>query len=523
MQKFLFFVLFTITFPIFSQTEDAWIFFTDKPQATSFLNNPLSMLSQRALDRRSRHNIPLDITDVPIDNNYLNQIKSATGIIYMAKSKWMNAVHVQGAQSNIENLLNLSFVDHIEFANKNLGTITQPFIVKTPLANAPNKRNNYDYGFGYNQIHQLNGEIMHQQGLTGQSVLLAVIDAGFSEVNTAGIFQPLFQNNKIIDVYNFVSHDNNIYQFSMHGSGVLSTIAAQSNGELVGTAPDVKVALYVSEDVSQEMPIEESYWAEAAERADSLGVDIINTSLGYQTYDRSDYSYTMADLDGHTSFISRAANIAATRGIVVVVSAGNSGGTSWFKIGMPGDAQNVITVGAVDNNGVKTDFSSIGPTADGRIKPDVMALGSNVSAYWFGSIQGVNGTSFSAPITAGMIACMIQAYPDKKPDEIKQDLISISDRFFNPDNQYGYGIPNFSLYDVSRIDKLAGNDNLLIYPIPASGYIKINKDIIYQIFTPEGKYISGGQSAQKNIDISYLSAGIYYLSTSDKIYKIIVK
>ena len=503
-----------------SQTEDAWVFFNDKPQASTYLSNPLSMLSQRSLDRRNRLGINLDQKDVPVDNDYIDQVRQAFGITYKAKSKWLNAVHVTGTQSNIRNLLNLSFVNKIEFANKNIGIVTRPKPYVEQSTPIRLKRDNFNYGYGDGQINMLHGEVMHQHNYTGEGVLVGIIDAGFEETNTAALFQHLFQNGKVIDVYNFVSNDANIYQFSRHGSGVLSTIAAKSEGVLVGTAPDVSVALYVSEDVSQEMPIEESYWAEAAERADSIGVDVINTSLGYQTYDRSEYNYTMADIDGQTSFISRAAEIAVSRGINVVVSAGNSGDTSWPKIGMPADAASVITVGSVNNIRQKSGFSSIGPTADERIKPDVMAQGEAAAVYWNGQIQNLSGTSFSSPIIAGMVACMVQAFPQKTPAQIKHDLISISDRFNNPDNDYGFGIPNFSQYNLTGFKNLQLTKTY-IYPNPTRQYlfIKAKEDVDYQIFTIDGKLILNGKTHQKSINVNSLTKGIYYIHAGNNIQK----
>ena len=524
MKQFIF-LLFLLLFQTnYSQDEDAWVFFADKPQANSYLTNPLSMLSQRALDRRARLGISLDQTDVPVDSYYIEQIRQATGITYKAKSKWLNAVHVTGSQADIQNLLNLSFVNKIEFANKNIGTITRPHPFTNQNQQVVTRLVNYDYGAGADQINLLHGEIMHQNDYTGEGVLIGIIDAGFIDVDTAALFQHLFQNNKVLDVFNFVSNDTDVYQFSMHGSGVLSTIAANTQGELVGTAPGVSVALYVSEDVSQEMPIEETYWAEAAERADSLGVDVINTSLGYQTYDRPEYNYTMADLDGQTSFISRAADIAVSRGINVVIAAGNSGNSSWPKIGMPADATNVITVGAVDSTGLKASFSSIGPTADGRIKPDVMAQGMNCMVYWNGQVQGGSGTSFASPITAGMVACMVQAFPNKTPAQIKQDLLSISDRYNNPDNDYGYGIPDFSQYNLNKI-KTFEQKNALIYPNPASGFLFIKSKNItdYQIFTFDGRVVLSEKSKQNKIDVSNLPNGIYFFKSGDIIQKLIIE
>ena len=502
--------------------EDAWVYFIDKPQAANYLANPLSMLSQRALDRRNRHQIAIDETDVPVDDNYLSQIISSPGITYRGKSKWLNAVHITGNQQDINNLLSYNFVEKIEFANKNLGIITSPSPFNEPIQTLQNRRINYDYGQAFNQINMMHGEIMHQHDFTGQGVLLAVIDAGFENMDTASIFQHLYQENKIIDMYNFVGNNQDIYQYSKHGTAVLSTIAANSNGIFVGTAPDVQVALYISEDVSLEMPVEETYWAEAAERADSIGVDIINTSLGYRTFDRSEYNYDLSDLDGNTSFISRAANIAVTRGIVVVVSAGNSGNESyWNKIGMPGDAQNVITVGAVDNTGIKANFSSIGPTADGRIKPDVMAQGVQSTVYW-NNIETGSGTSFSSPIIAGMTACMVQAYPDKTPAEIKQDLIDISDRHTSPDNDYGNGIPDFSLYQFNLIDDQISKQNIL-YPNPASKTVFLTGSKHYKIFTITGKTVLNGKNIEGKINISKLTGGVYFVKTDNKIYKLIVK
>jgi hypothetical protein len=522
-------LLFTILlFPFLSQSqtiEDVWVYFRDKPQKAQYLSHPLRMLSQRALDRRAGYNIDLDEKDVPIDNNYFAQISQANGIVIKAKSKWLNALHVQGYEADIRALLSFNFVEHIEFANKSLGNISRHTTANTVADNFCDLNRTpttYNYGDGENQIYMLHGESLHLQNFQGTGVLIAIIDAGFQQVDTDPLFAHLRDNHKIVDVYNFVGNDNNVYQYHMHGSGVLSTIAAKTNGVLVGTAPDALFALYVSEDVSQEMPIEESYWAQAAERADSIGVDVINTSLGYKTFNRSEYNYTMDDLDGKTAFISRAAEIAVSRGMNVVVSAGNSGGSSWPKIGFPADAKSVITVGAVDENELIANFSSRGNTVDNHIKPDVMAQGQNSAVFWNGSIRNLNGTSFSSPIMAGMIACLVQAAPYVDPYQIKQSVIETGDNYNTPNSDYGYGIPDFSKNKFLDVDNIHQNIRL-VYPNPTTKFISIN-DLIrltdYTIIDMYGKIVLQGNTAGK-ISLAQLRSGIYLLQIEDKLFKII--
>ncbi len=510
------------------QIEDAWVYFNDKPQSATYLANPTSMLSQRSLDRRARYGIALDIKDVPIEPSYINQISNSQGITVMAKSKWMNALHVQGVENDIRSLLNFSFVDNIEFANQNIGIVTRPrpkFSIKTETI-SKSVQTNYNYGLGYDQIHLMNGEVVHQNNFTGSGVLIGIIDAGFVDVDTEPFYSSLFTNNKIKDVYNFVDNDQNIYQYSYHGAGVLSTIAANDNANFVGTAPDADFALYLSEDVSQEMPIEETYWAEAIERADSLGVDVVNTSLGYQAYDRAEYTRNMdVDLDGNTSFITRVANIAVSRGIHVLVSAGNSAQNVWYKIGFPADSPSVITVGATDISGIRASFSSIGPTSDGRIKPDVMAVGKNASVFWQGQIRNMSGTSFSSPILCGMVACWVQAQPNLNPTQLKQQLLDISDRHNNPDNEYGYGIPDFSQAGFIMAINENTTDKTGVYPNPFKDVIYVKRDEknkFYLITDLNGKVVKEGKLSSQ-IDLSNLNLGLYFLNIGNNHYKIVKK
>ena len=267
---------------VFSQIEDAWVYFTDKENVTQALANPISILTQTAIDRKSVDGVPIDSRDVPVNETYISQIKAATGIVVLAKSKWFNAVHVRGTQTDIDTLLGLSFVDDIEYANRDLNQNRRPGPTLDKFQ-VDNSRVNFNYGNTLNQVEMLNLHLLHQQDFTGDGILIAVLDSGFPGVNTLPAFQRLRDAGDLLEGYDFVDRTSDIYAFSSsdHGTRVLSTMAAYEQDQFVGTAPDAGYYLFRTEDVFSENPVEESYWVEAAERADSLGVDIINTSLGY--------------------------------------------------------------------------------------------------------------------------------------------------------------------------------------------------------------------------------------------------
>lgn len=508
--------VFSITF---AQEEDAWVYFEDKPNAASFINNPTSILSQRALDRRTNQGISLDSKDAPVEITYYNSIISATGITVLAKSKWLNALYVRGSQGDIQNLeTTFSFVKSIDFANKSLnsrGTFS------TVISNHQGKldtNQNFDYGNALNQIEMLKGDFLHEQGFTGQGMVIAVIDAGFPNVDTSPAFQRLRDNNQILGGYNFVDRNEDFYSRNSHGSHVLSDIGGYLEDEFVGTAPDASFYLFISEDAQNELPLEESLWVEAAERSDSLGVDVINTSLGYSTFDNSDYNYTYDDMDGKTTFISRGAEIAATRGMILVNSAGNSGNSAWFYVTAPADAASILTVGSVDAGGILSSFSSRGPTSDNRTKPDVMAQGSSASIINYNSgVPGVsNGTSFSSPIMAGVVACFWQAFPDQNVTEILDAIRMSSDRSGIPDNEYGYGIPDFqTAFSALSTSSEVIFENLRIYPNPAKDKISLSfthdfDQYEINIYNILGKKIETYKNLTSNtIDISTLNNGVY--------------
>lgn len=481
MKKILLIFTLLLSLVSFSQ-EDAWVYFTDKPDAQTYLDSPLLMLSQRALDRRSTQGIGLNLQDAPIYQLYIDEITSSTGITVMAKSKWMNALHIRGSQTNIQNLSSLPFVDHVYFANRTLNTSGKAVVKnETPSQNKfLNTQVSYNYGSSDSQVQMLNAQWLHQQDFTGTGKIVAIMDAGFPGVDTQQPFQRLRDNNLILGGYDFVNRVANPYTGFHHGTQVLSNMGGYSEGQLIGTAPNAQYYLFVTEDAVSpypysENPVEESYWVEALEMADSLGVDVVNTSLGYFIYDNPNYSYTYADMNGQVSFASRAADIAFSKGMICVVSAGNSGTTSNPNIGVPGDSATVLTVGAVTGAEIKANFSSVGPTADNRIKPDVMAMGVQaVVATENGSITTNNGTSFASPIMAGAVASFWSAFPNKTNAEIIQLVKASADRFSNPNNQYGYGIPDFQqAYTAALATSVYDKKTFVLYPNPTQNKISV--------------------------------------------------
>ncbi|MGO4770309.1 S8 family serine peptidase [Flavobacterium sp. W22_SRS_FK3] len=521
-------VLFLLISTVMFSQEDAWVYFNAKPNSQTYLDSPTLMLSQRALDRRSNQSIALNFTDAPVETTYVSQIKASTGITVLAQSKWLNALHVQGSQTNILALKSISFVEKIDFANKALNTTSK----KVRAAQNENKNDiletaiDYAYGTSANQIQMLNGHVLHQQNYTGTGKIIAVMDAGFPGVNTAQPFQRLRDNNLILGGYDFVSRNANFYTGGSHGTSVLSTMGGYKENALIGTAPDASYYLFRTEIDADENPLEESLWVEAAEKADSLGVDIITTSLGYFAQrDNPNYNYTYSNMNGSTTFISRGAEIAFSKGIIVVASAGNEGDQTEKHIGSPADAVSVIAVGAVAANKSRSSFSSIGPSYDGRIKPDVMAQGTAaVISDTSGNIGTANGTSFSCPIMAGMIACLWQAFPIKTNQEIRDMVIQSCDKYLIPDNNYGYGIPNFGT--ALAIDTFVNKD-FIVYPNPATTTIvfsfpeEINNASV-AIYSILGQKVMDKKISGQNLNLSLesLKSGLYfYIFDADGLHK----
>lgn len=414
----------------------------DKAGSPFRLDRPEEFLSYRSLERRKRQNIALDSTDLPVSPTYVKAIEDK-GIQVIGLSKWNNTVLVR-----VDNQRWLKRLDDCPFVKYKMRVMTAPDSIKQrSRVNIPKNLNEqadtYDdnYGAARQQIENLHGDELHFHGYKGRGKMIAVLDGGFMNVDRI----PSLHGIKLAGVRDFVyPRSENIFQEMDHGTMVLSAMAVNEPTHYIGTAPDASYILVRCEDERTENLVEEDYWVQAAEYADSLGVDVINSSLGYHAFDDPSMSHIYAQQDGDQTLISHTASMLADKGIVLVNSAGNDGMGSWKKINFPADAKDILAVGAINMNGVNASFSSIGPTADGRVKPDVMAFGSPTAVLsGRGAIINDMGTSFASPLIAGMVACLWQALPNKTAREIIELVKSCSDRYSSPDNIYGYGVPDF--------------------------------------------------------------------------------
>ncbi|SOE24157.1 Por secretion system C-terminal sorting domain-containing protein [Spirosomataceae bacterium TFI 002] len=438
----------------------------DKTNSTYSLSNPNEFLSQRAIERRQKQGISITEQDFPVNKTYLSQITSQ-GVKVVYSSRWLNAVLIDATQTGLEKVLALPFSNGIE----GNGDVRVAINSRKSNINVEEQFIDIDPGTSRNQLEMLGVDQMHKENFTGKGVLIGILDSGFSNADKLDVFKDIFTENRVLDTYDFVNRETNVYNDHTHGTNVWSCIGAKLDGQLLGTAPDASFALFKTEDVYSETRLEEANWLFAAERADSLGVDVINTSLGYTTFDNSNQNYSYQDLNGDKALITRAADWAASKGIVVVVSAGNSGNDAWRYIGTPADADSVISVGAVDADQNYASFSSIGPRVDGMVKPEVSAKGSRttLASHQNSVVQG-NGTSFSAPLIAGMMADFIQAFPNLTAMELRDILIQSSSLFGSPNELIGHGIPSYlRAKDIANIQNLikSTDKDVLVFPNPS--------------------------------------------------------
>ncbi len=426
----------------------------DKQSTPYSLNTPSAYLSPAAIDRRTRYNILIDSTDLPVDPAYIDSLKNAGAVTILNASKWLNSVTIQTTDQAALNKINsFPFVITATPIAPRLMNRKPKSVQRSGLQSIKqNGRNlvayrvlidSFNYGLSATQVKLHKGDFLHNIGLRGQGMHIGVLDAGFLNFLTVPALDSIRTNGQIRDTWDFVSRHASVNEDNSHGMQVLSVMAANLPGQFVGTAPKALYYLYRSEDAASEYPIEEHNWVCAAERVDSIGGDIINSSLGYNLFDDPSFNYSFADMDGNTTIAARGADLAAKKGILVVNSAGNEGSNGWGRIITPADGDSVLAVGAVNANGAPASFTSRGPSADGRIKPDVASLGvGTIVQFPGGTIGPNNGTSFAAPNMTGLAACLWQGFREFNNMKIIDALRRAGSRFNNPNDTIGYGIPD---------------------------------------------------------------------------------
>lgn len=449
-----------------------WVTFHNKDNSPYSISNPEAFLSEKAIQRRVKQNIAIDSSDIPVNQSYIDFLESV-GATVLTKSKWLNAATIYVEDTTVlQTIRQLSLVKNIEPV---FGTRIQHIENTTAIVRVDNTVvADTKYGNSFNQISMLRGDYLHKKNYQGEGILIGVFDSGFRNVHEIGAFSKLFSENRILHTWDYVAGEQNVYDDDNHGTSVLSTMAAYVENEIIGTAPNAQYILLRTEDAPQEFRIEEDNWLAAAEFADSMGVDIINSSLGYSGFDDPSMNYSYNDMNGVTTRITKAASFASGKGIIVVNSAGNSGNRPWKFITAPADANNILAVGAVNESGNVTAFSSRGPSADGRVKPDIMAKGNAATVvHQTGETRTASGTSFSSPILAGMVACLWQAFPEKTNTEIMQMVRQSGHLYYSPNDSMGYGIPDFKkayLLNKNELQKLLP----VAYPNPFSSSFNVS-------------------------------------------------
>lgn len=446
------------------------VFFADKSGTGHTVDHPETFLNERSIQRRVTQGIDVVAEDLPVSVSYVADVRN-TGATVLYKTKWMNGVLVECTDTQLTAIQALSFVKSSET------------VLVAPGGTGSRQKKSFKFGtsgtttdFTAQQLAMLGIDEMHEDGYNGEGVIVAVMDGGFTGINTQTPFQEIYNNRINHDVsWNFVNNTSNVYQSSQHGTQVLSVLGVKAtvgSDEFSSGAYKATFQLYVTENIPTEYKIEEYNWLFAAERADSAGADIINTSLGYNSFDDEDMDYEKSDMDGNTAVITRSAQVAASKGIFLVNSAGNSGADSWGIITAPADARDVLAVGNVNLQGQRSSTSSTGPTADARIKPDVAALGTGVTVInASGQISSNSGTSFSSPLTAGLVAGLRQRYPDLTRQELMDAIRLSASQAGAPDNFLGYGIPHYravvNYLEITSVEP-EEDHSLVVYPNPVT-------------------------------------------------------
>lgn len=443
----------------FSQDNRYFIYFRDKNNSPYSLSQPSQYLSPEAIMRRQQAGIPVTVKDLPVNPAYLDSLRAGGAQVLMA-SRWFNGALVEATSSQLTGIMKLSFVD-ASFKTSRKSTPESGARVSSAIQSLSPA----DYGPSFSQVSLIGADRMHAEGIKGRGILIAVIDAGFRNADTLSVFDSLFINNRVVATYDFVDREEDVFNDHEHGTEVLSVLAGYREGELIGTAWQANYLLLRSENAAIESLGEEYYWVRAAEYADSAGAKIISSSLGYNEFDDPATSHTYSDMNGNKTVITRAADIAASKGILVVNSVGNEGILPWHYLIAPADGDSVLAVGAVDAAGRYAVFSSAGPAADGRIKPDVCAQGVAVTvAAYTGGTKSMNGTSFAAPLITGLAAGLWQEFPSLSNMDLVYYLRRASSWYTSPDNQCGYGIPDYAI--AARLIREGRKDQISLIPNP---------------------------------------------------------
>lgn len=534
--------------------------FSDKNNSPYSISNPSAFLSPRAIARRANQNIAIVQNDLPVNPWYIDSIRN-TGVTILNASKWFNSVSIMTTDSTkITKILSFPFVTSIDSLAETPVKAGAKRIPKnfdstkggsqslnigataTSVYNENKAIQSYDYGAAYTQAHMLGTDYLHDQGFRGQGMVIAILDAGFYRVDSIAMFDSLWACNQILGTKDFVHPGGNVFNAGTHGLMVLSTMGANAPGELIGTAPKASYWLLRTEDGATEFPIEEDNWACGAEYADSVGADVINSSLGYTNFDNPDWSHHYSDMNGHTAHSSKAAMIAATKGILVVNSAGNSGNDPWNYIGAPADADSILTIGAVDGSEATAYFSSNGPSYDGRVKPSVCAMGLNsIVCVSSGSAMPGNGTSFSSPILAGSVACLWQANPSMNNMQIIQAVIQSADRYSTPDTVYGYGIPNLLAANLTlskqKVHNFDVENQINVSPNPFTDRFSIifyglsSEVVNIELFDTSGHSVKKMENIRREAgynyipvkDLANIKAGVYVLKVTSGVHEFTTK
>lgn len=530
----LFFCLFVFSNPTFSQGNNAryLIVFKDKNNSPYSVNQPLVFLSARSVARRQKQKIAISTKDLPVNPTYLEEVKKK-GAKVVYTSRWMNAALIECTPAILTSILQLSFVKGLE-VNAPIDNPNNRSARKTTKFEANNSEV-LSYGLAKTQIEMIGADKMHEQGYHGEGMMIAVLDAGFSNANNIPALKHLFDENRIVGTYDFVKNDKEVYEDDGHGTSVLSCMGAYLNDQIIGTAYNASFLLLRSEDAFSEYLIEEANWLFAAEYADSVGVDLINSSLGYSIFDDASTNHQYADLNGKTTIAAKAATWAASVGIICVVSAGNEGNGSWRYISTPADADSILTVGAVNAFKTYALFSSTGPSADGRIKPDLVAMGqSSAIVSPSGGVTTSSGTSFSSPILCGMVAGFWQANPTLTAMEVIDRLRKSGSQYENPDERLGYGIPDFTRANTQTIVLSSEDENKIlfsVYPNPTNEevIVKLNEGKVSQYFASlmdiTGKLLlyQSINSPSFILSLSQFNAGTYFLRIGNESKSSLVK